>query len=211
VTTAEMERRLAIALRGADEVAVDLAGARQELVRRQAADRRSVLRVVVAVAASVVLVAIIAASVLQWLGDRRDDPPLPSEQLTISPSGLPVGVLRWSIPTTKAGWTLEASDLTDDVTLTVLPDGRGIYWREATGEPVGFDVRLESTGSGSAVVRYTGPRCKAPRARTLVFTVHGRQVTVHRATARGVCVVPVEDAEGLAGTTVRVRPLPGTG
>jgi hypothetical protein len=51
VTTAEMERRLAIALRGADEVAVDLAGARQELVRRQAADRRSVLRVVVAVAA----------------------------------------------------------------------------------------------------------------------------------------------------------------
>ena len=61
------------------------------------------------------------------------------------------------------------------------------------------------------MVRYAGPTCTAAQALTLDFTLHARSVTIDRATASGECVVPVEDAEGLSGKTIRVRPLPGSG
>ncbi len=210
MTTAEMERRLVVALRSADSVPVDVATARDRWMRGETDRHQAARRRLVAAVAAAAVVAGLTIALVARLVDPGPHVP-PARELTVSPSGLPVGVLMWSIPTTKEGWTLEASDLTDDVTLTVLPDGRGVYWREATGEPVGFDVHLDDLGSGRAVLRYAGPTCTADRALTLDFAIHGRSVTVTRATASGDCVVPVEDAEGLQGKTIRVRPLPGKG
>jgi hypothetical protein len=71
-----------------------------------------------------------------------------------------------------------------------------------------FEVTIARTGPGRAVIRHDSPVCTRQDVLRLDFAVRGHSVEVRRATPTGECMVPVEDAAGLAGTTVRVRPLP---
>ena len=208
MNTTEVGRRLHLALHETDTVPVDVAGGWQELARRRAHERRPVRRaVLVAVAACVLAAGLAAAAVVERVWDRGPDV-VPTKKLTFSPSGLPVGVLQWSIPTTKRGWTYDESDHTDDVSLTILADGRGRYQRESTAEPEPFEVTVTRIGPGRAVISHDSPVCTHQDVLTLDFAVRGHSVEVLRATTKGDCMVPVEDAAGLTGQTVRIRPLP---
>ena len=203
MTTAELERRLVVALRSADSVPVDVAAARVTVLRRDAdLPRVPRRRLVAALAAAVVAVSLAVALVARLVDPDPQAPP--AREITVSPSGLPVGELHGKVMLTN-----EVGVWLSLVVIAVRPDGTGSYGRSDLGDAAPYDVTIRPDPQGRAVLGYAGPLCADPQALTLEFTVQAHEVTVIEAIpGPGGCVVTAVDAAAFRGVTFDVRPLP---
>ena len=91
-----VERILGAGLHEVDQVAIDVRRGRAKLAPHVTKRRQSVhRRTVIAVAAAVIAVALTAPIVIADLRDHNQALPVgPSPGVTLSPSGLPVGILE---------------------------------------------------------------------------------------------------------------------
>lgn len=205
--TEELERLLETALHEADVVPVDVPGGRVDLIRRQE-QHRSTRRWVVAAAAATVLAITLATSVV--VGVLRDTaenlPAGPSPEVTMSSSGLPVGLLEATVA--RSG-----SQVVSTVRMVVRPDGTGTL---DLGTPEGPDastaeyaVEFVEDGPGRVVLMNRDAACVSSDLLTLEFTVPGRTVVIEDAYPNNSeCVVSRGLASDLVGATMRILPLP---
>lgn len=208
MTTAEMERRLVLALRSADGVPVAVVTARERLMRH-GTERRHVTRrfLVAAVAAAVFAAGLTVALVVRLVdpGPRV----LPAHEVTVSPSGLPVGALRAEVMLPTESRVDETRRGPKVVWIVVRPDGTGSYLHSGLIEGIPFELTIRPDGQGRAVFGYAGPVCADPNELTLEFRVQAHTVTVEDAIpGSGACVVRAEDAAAFRGVTFEVLPLP---
>jgi hypothetical protein len=201
-----VERLLGNALHDADHVAVDLRGGRATLAPRLVEQQRSVRRRrVICAAASVLALVVTTAIMLAGLRDHEETLPVtPSPELTFSPSGLPVGLLLGKVDRTEP-------QATSTVRIIVRPDGTGIFNAGTVGDSAGdsttdLPVEFVREGPGSARMRYHGD-CFTPETLTLDFTVRGRTLVIENADTND-CLVNRGLASDMAGTTLRILPLP---
>lgn len=202
-----VERLLENALHEADQIAVDLRGGRAMLApcldeRHRSVSRRRLM----CVAASVL--AVVATTSIVLAGQRADEdslPVAPSPELSFSPSGLPVGVLVGKVDRTEP-------QATSTIRITVRPDGTGIWNGGTVGDSRGdsvldYDVRFVSAGSGVAVMRWPTGWCVGSETMTMDFTVRGRTLVIEKVDTLE-CLVNRGLASDMAGTTLRILPLP---
>ncbi len=135
MTTAEMERRLVVALRSADGVPVDVATARDRLMRGEMDRRQATRRRLVAAVAAAAVVAGLTVALVARLVDPGPRVP-PARELTVSPSGLPVGELRAEVMLANEGG-LGPKIVVDR---RHAPTGPASYWRNDHGRDVGPDT-----------------------------------------------------------------------
>jgi hypothetical protein len=204
-----VERLLGGALHEADRVPVDLMGGRARLAPRLAEQQRAVhRRRVISVAASVLALVVTAAIVLAGLrGEKESLPVAPSPELTFSSSGLPVGLLVGKVDRTEP-------QAKSTVRIVVRPDGTGTWNAGTVGDSAGdsvldYEVEFVRDGPGSAVMRQPENWCVGTEQLTLQFTVRGHNVVIKDAGTAN-CLVNHGLASDLAGTTLRILPLPGT-
>jgi hypothetical protein len=201
-----VERLLGTGLHEADQVAIDVGRGRARLAphvrqHRQAVRRRTVL----AVAAALVAVVVAAPLVLADLRDHNRALPVgPSPGVTLSPSGLPVGILQGRVERTQPG-------ATSTVRLVVHPEGGGIWNAGTVGDNAGpsvadYSVELVAGGPGRALMRYDGD-CFTRETLRLQFSVRGRTVVIKDASTNG-CLVNRELAADMEGMTLRLLPQP---
>jgi hypothetical protein len=203
------ERLLETALHDADRIPVDLRRGRARLAPCLVEQQRSVRRRwVISVAASVLALIVTAAIVLAGLrGDKDSLPVAPSPELSFTTSGLPVGQLVGKVDRTEPR-------ATSTVRIIVRPDGRGVFNAGTVGDSEGdstadLPVEFIGDGPGSAVLRQDENMCIDLEILTLHFTVRGRTVIIDDASTTG-CPIGQGLASDLAGTTLRILPLPGT-
>jgi hypothetical protein len=201
------ERLLDAGLHEVDQVAIDVRRGRAKLAphvtkRRQAMRRRTVI----AVAAAVIAVAVAAPIVIAGLRDHERALPVgPGPGVTLSPSGLPVGILQGKVERTQPG-------ATSTVRLNVYPEGGGLWNAGTVGDNDGdstadYTVELVADGPGRAVMHseaWCGPNTDALR---LHFVVRGRTVVIKDASS-SYCFVSHALASDLKGTTLRLLPQP---
>ncbi len=126
---------------------------------------------------------------------------------SVSPSGLPVGLLQASIAVTTG-----PGQGRYEFRLLVRADGTGqikVYDFDYSGfdsfvDP--FDVTLSLLAPGRVAAVYRGQTCL-----TLGFVINGAAVSIRGAHATGVCITSPETAAALTGLTIAVRPLPPSG
>jgi hypothetical protein len=210
MSTHELERLLESALHETDQVPVDVPGARAELRRHVAARRTARRRLAALTAAVAVLVAAVTVPlVLSTRDDAEERVPLrpPPSQVQLSPSGLPVGLLKSLVEVGPAG------DLSlQTLRLLIRPDGTGQYKlfdydvSGADDSPDPFRVRLLSAGPGRAKIEFGGSACL-----TLAFSVSGRRVTFDSAAAQAGCFISPQTAAALVGHSIVLQPLPADG
>lgn len=210
MNTGELERRLENALHEADQIPVDLRAGRAALAPRLDQRQRSVRRLTVfAVAASVLAVAVTTSIVFAGLREDKESlPPAgPAPGITLSPSGLPVGLLQGTVDRTEPG-------AKSTLRIVVRPDGTGTWNSGTTGDSEGdsvadYDVRFDRAGPGSAdmtdMTDYLA--CGTFKLLTLQFTVRGRTVVIDDVSTIG-CLVHFDLASDMTGTTLRILPLP---
>ena len=205
----ELELLVGESLR-ADDGPVDVVGGRAQLRRHVAARRTARRRLAALAAAAAVLVAAVTAPLLLSIRDDAEErvpvQPPPS-QVQISPSGLPVGLLKSFVEVGLPG------DLSlETLRLLVRADGTGQYklfdWEGsgADDSPDPFNVRLLGAGPGRAKIEYAGSACL-----TLAFSVSGRRVTFDSAAAQEGCFISPETAAALVGHSTVLQPLPAKG
>jgi hypothetical protein len=207
MTTDELERVIEAALHRPDDQPVDLGRGRAELVRR--IDREGHTRRTAVLAAAAAVLAIVAAtfSVVALHGNDR---PVPPTRVTLSPSGLPVGLLEGKV--TRSAGHVDISTFRLRVRANgtgALSLGGGIggsFDRTGGGYPVG----IVQIGPGRVALSYAGTICGSDRALTFSFTVRGRTVTVLDAESPG-CLVSEGITTDLPGTRLHVSPLPDLG
>jgi hypothetical protein len=124
--------------------------------------------------------------------------PLPVE---LSPSGLPVGLLKGQYPFGRDVGTIR---------LLVRPDGTGqleFTERVHHNQTGPFAVELLAGGRGSAVMRSVDALfCDDPEMMSLTFTTVRSTVTILRADAPGTCLVARSEASAMSGTVLNVLP-----
>jgi glucose/arabinose dehydrogenase len=173
--------------------------------------------VVVAMIATAGLFALVAAGavVATGLGEGSDKRPAAAPKAatttaaamaTLSPSGLPVGLLSGQV--TRTSGVIDVSN----VRLLVRADGTGSFALGGGGggdggDGSGKDVVYVQRGPGQVDVSYDGVVCANPRALTLTFTVRGDTVVVDTTKVRG-CFASAELVADFAGTELHVGPLP---
>jgi len=203
-----VERLLESTLHEADPVPVDVRGGRARLAPRLAEQQRAVRRRWVISFASVLALVVTAAIVLSGLrGDEDSLPVAPSPELTFTSSGLPVGQLVGKVDRTEP-------QATSTVRIVVRPDGTGIFNAGTVGDSEGnstLDLPVEfiGEGPGSVVLRQDENMCIDLEILTLHFTVRGRSVIIKDASTTD-CPIHRGLASDLAGTTLRILPLPAT-
>ena len=207
MTTDELERVLEATLHRPDDQPVDLGQGRAELIRRLDRQRHT-RRTAILAAAAAVLAIVAATSSVVALHDN--DRPVPPTRVTLSPSGLPVGLLEGKV--TRSAGDVDVSTFR----LWVHADGTGAlslgggiggsFDRTGGGYPVDI-VRL---GPGRVALSYDGPICGSDRALTFRFIVQGHTVTVLDAQSPG-CLVSEGITTDLPGTQLHVSPLPDLG
>jgi hypothetical protein len=215
MSTGELERLervgrlLESALHEADHVAVDLWRGRTTLATHVDERRRSVRRRwLICVAASVLAVVVTTSMLLGGLSGQKDSlPTTPSPELTLSPSGLPVGLLSGKVDRTEP-------QATSTVRFTVRANGTGVFNAGTVGDSAGdsthdLPVEFVKEGPGSARMRYHGD-CFTPETLTLDFTVRGHTVVIQNVDTND-CLVNRGLASDMAGMTLRIRPLPPGG
>jgi hypothetical protein len=199
-----VERLLGAGLHEVDRVAIDVRRGRARLAphvrqRRQVVRRRSI----VAVAAAVIIAAVVAPFVVTGLRDQdRSLPVGPSPGVTLSPSGLPVGVLQGAVDRTQPG-------ARSTVRLIVRAEGGGLWNAGTVGDSEGdattdYPVEFVADGPGRAVMLFDG-FCNTSQALRLQFTVRGRTVVIKDASTNG-CLASHGLASDLPGTTLRLLP-----
>jgi hypothetical protein len=203
-----LERLLEQAMHEADQIPVDLSGGRAALAPRLDQRQRSMRRRTVIAAAASVL-AVVTTSIV-FTGLREDKQSLPAEPgpgVTLSPSGLPVGLLQGRVERTEPG-------ARSTIRIVVRPDGSGTWNSGTTGDSTGdsvatYPVRLDRAGPGRADVVNTDDDlwCETARLLTLKFTVRGRTVVIKDVSVGG-CVITGGLARDMTGTGLRILPLP---
>jgi hypothetical protein len=202
-----VERLLGAGLHEVDRVAIDVRRGRAKLAphvsrRRQAVRRRSII----AVAAALIGAAVVAPITIAGLRDHeRSLPVRPSPEVTLSPSGLPVGTLRGRVERTQPG-------ATSTITLVVRADGTGTWNAGTVGDSEGssvhdYPVQFVPDGPGRAIMTQDAAGCGVTDVLPLTFTVRGRTVVIEDSGVIG-CLVSQGLARDLAGSTLRVLPLP---
>ena len=210
MNTGELERRLENALHEADQVPVDLRAGRAALAPRLDQRQRSVRRhMAIAVAASVLAVVVTTSILFAGLREDKESlPPAgPAPGITLSPSGLPVGLLQGRVERTEPG-------ARSTLRIVVRPDGTGTWNSGTTGDITGdsvadYDVGLERAGPGRAdVTNLTNfLSCDNSTYLTLQFTVRDRTVLIEDV-INAQCLIESGLASDMTGTTLRIRPLP---
>ncbi len=202
-----VERLLESALHEADLVPVDLRGGRARLAPRLIKEQRAVRRRWVISLASVLALVVTAAIVLAGLRGEKDSLPVaPSPELTFTSSGLPVGLIVGKVDRTEP-------QATSTVRMTVRPDGTGTFNAGTVGDSEGNStldqpVQFTREGPGRAVLSGAS-MCLRRDILTVHFMVRGRSLIIEDASAPG-CYVSRGLVSDLAGTTMRILPLPGT-
>ena len=202
-----VEQLLGAGLHEVDEVAIDVRRGRAMLAphvtkRRQVVRRRTVI----AVAAAVVAVVVAAPVVIADLRDHERALPVgPSPGVTLSPSGLPVGILEGRVERTQTG-------ATSTVRMVVRADGTGVWNAGTVGDIDGtsvadYPVRFVRDGPGRAIMRQYTAMCETSKDLALTFTVRGRTVVIEDSGVIG-CLVSQGLARDLKGTTLRLLPQP---
>jgi hypothetical protein len=213
VSTGELERLerlLERALHEADQVPVDLRAARASLGPRLDQRQRSVRRRTVIAAAASVLAVVLTTSIV-FAGLREDKESLPpagpAPGITLSPSGLPVGLLVGRVDRTEPG-------AKSTIRIVVRPDGTGTWNSGTTGDSTGnsvsdHPVRLDRAGPGLADIVNTDEDlwCETQRLLSLEFTLRDRTVVIEDVNT-GACVVVGGLGSDMSGTTLRILPLP---
>jgi hypothetical protein len=200
-----LERRLEAALHEADDQPVDVPAGRAPLGERVGRQQQLVRRWTLAgVAASVLAVIVTTSLLVTGLRDEHEGLPVAPPGVTLSPSGLPVGVLEGRVDRTEPG-------VESTLSMVVRADGTGIYNAGTTGGVSGpsvadYPVTFVPDGPGRVVIRGLG-ECYSTDAMTLTFTVRGRTVRIEEALSNA-CDVNTGLADDLAGTTLRISPLP---
>ena len=126
---------------------------------------------------------------------------------TLSPSGLPVGLL-------EGGYDWKG--VTKVFQLLVRGDGTGQVWpdlgehSEIAPGPA-FDVRVRPDGPGQVALVYDNPALAEPEVVTLSFTVSADSVTVVRISTPGNGVLTKAAAHAIEGSTLQVLPAPPSG
>lgn len=206
MTTDELERVLEAALHRPDDEPVDLGEGRAQLVRRLDRQRHGRRTAILAAAAAVLAVVAATSSVVALRDPER---PAPPSGVTLSPSGLPVGLLQGKV--TRSAGRVDVSTFR----LWVRADGTGAlslgYGAGGIGRTgPGYPVDIVRVGPGRAALSYAGTICASDRALTFGFAVHGRTVTVLDAQSPG-CLVSEGITTDLPGTRLHVSPLPDLG
>jgi hypothetical protein len=202
-----VERLLGAGLHEVDQVAIDVRRGRAKLAphltkRRQTMRRRTAI----AVAAGVIAVAVTAPMVIAGLrGHDRGMPVGPSPGVTLSPSGLPVGILQGRVERTQPG-------ATSTVRMNIYPEGGGLWNAGTVGDSEGdstadYQVEFVAEGPGRAVMRNEEAVCNTPNVLRLRFIVRGRTVVIKHASSDN-CFVSRALAADLTGTTLRLLPQP---
>jgi hypothetical protein len=199
-----VEQLLGAGLHAVDQVTIDVRRGRARLAphvrqRRQAVRRRTVI----AVAVAVIVAAVAAPIVIADLRDHERALPVgPSPGVTLSPSGLPVGLLQATVNRTLPG-------ATSTVRLNVHPEGGGVWNAGSVGDPEGpskadYPVELVADGPGRAAMMFEG-FCFTREQLRLRFVVRGRAVVIKDASTSN-CLVTRALAADLEGTTLRLQP-----
>jgi hypothetical protein len=213
MSTGELERMerveglLGAGLHEVDQVTIDVGRGRARLEphvrkRRQVVRRRTVI----AVAAAVIAVVVAAPIVIADLRDHNRALPVgPGPGVTLSPSGLPVGILQARVERTQPG-------ATSTVRLNVHPEGGGLWNAGTVGDSEGdstadYQVEFVADGPGRAVMRNEEAACNTPNVLRLRFIVRGRTVVITHASSDN-CLVSRALAADLTGTTLRLQPQP---
>ena len=125
---------------------------------------------------------------------------------TLSPSGLPVGLLQGQY---------ERIGLAQLFQVLVRPDGTGQLspgvGHSALAIGVAFDVRMRPRGPGQVDLVYDNPVLRAPEVVTLFFTTSASSVTVVRIDSPGNGVLTKADATAISGTRLQILPAPPSG
>ena len=205
MTIDQVEARVAASLHASDELPVDRAAGWAGLQERMETPPRRRGRVLAIAAAAAVLIAGAVPLLLDRDSSRTAPPVRPAPApVTISPSGLPVGLL-------KAPLDLRAnSGLQAQLWLVVRPDGTGSFrlWSIGEGIDETNEVRLVARGPGTVRILSDSVSCRGPEVLTLGYERTGARVTFVSVDAPGTCLVSSHDAAALTGLTVPVRPLP---
>jgi hypothetical protein len=208
MTTDELERALTTALHASDDAAVDVERGLHRLTQRheQRHQRRVGARswvVAVAVVTTVLAVVLTTALALDGLraADRRDVPSAPGG--TLSPSGLPVGVLQAPV-------ALYRTVFPGRLRLVVQADGTAKYsvFDGIDGGDETFDVTLLAAGPGRFEMHSEAAGCGASPAMVVSFHRRSDAVVLDRVNASGDCLVTPAIAAALTGLRVEVGPLP---
>jgi hypothetical protein len=199
-----VERLLGAGLHEVDQVAIDVRRGRAKLAplvtKRRLAVRR---RTVMAVAAAVIVAAPLVIADLR--DHERALPVGPSPGVTLSPSGLPVGILQGRVERTQPG-------ATSTVRMVVRADGSGIWNAGTVGDNEGpsvadYQIEFVAEGPGRAVMRNEEAVCNTPNVLRLRFIVRGRTVVIKHASSDN-CFVSRALAADLKGTTLQLLPQP---
>ncbi len=201
-----LERRLEAALHEAGDQPVDVPAGRAVLGQRVGRQQQLVRRwTVVGVAASVLAVVVTTSLVMAGLRDDHEGLPVAPPHVTLSPSGLPVGVLEGRVDRTE-------EDAVSRLRIVVRADGTGTWNSGTTGDSAGpsvadYAVTFVGDGPGRVVIRSTELACFTRNQLTLTFSVRGTAVHVEQVLSND-CLLSPGLSNDLAGTTLRIRPLP---
>ena len=201
-----LERRLEAALHETGDQPVDVPAGRALLGERVGRQQQLVRRwTVVGVAASVLAVVVSTSLVLAGLRDDREGLPVAPPGVTLSPSGLPVGVLEGRVDRTE-------EDAVSRLRIVVRADGTGTWNSGTTGDSAGpsvadYAVTFVGDGPGRVVIRSTAVTCFTTDQLTLTFSVRGTAVHVEQVLSSD-CLLSPGLSNDLAGTTLRIKPLP---
>jgi hypothetical protein len=203
MSTDQLERLLATSLHANDTQSVDVQGGRVLLTERLEQDRRAGRRRTVIGIAAAVLAVVVTASLL-LSGALRDERVLPVHpappRVTLSPAGLPVGLL--GAPPNGTG---HARLL---VRILVRADGSGQF---SSRSGAAFDVTLRPDGPGRATLVYDNPALADPEVVTFSFTVQDRTVTIWKVDTPGNGIISQASARSIAGSTLRILRAPPSG
>lgn len=201
-----LERRLEAALHETGDQPVDVPAGRAVLGQRVGRQQQLVRRLAVAsIAASVLAVVATVSLVLSGLRDDAEGLPVAPPNVTLSPSGLPVGVLEGRVDRTE-------EDAVSRLRIVVRADGTGTWNSGTTGDSAGpsvadYAVTFVGDGLGRVVIRSTAVTCFTRDQLTLTFSVRGTAVHVEQVLSND-CLLSPGLSNDLAGTTLRISPLP---
>jgi hypothetical protein len=203
MSTDSLELLLASSLHGSDSQSVDVqrgrAVLRDRLERDQRAGRR---RTLIGIAAAVLAVVVTASLLFTGLRGDAATPAQPSPpKVALSPSGLPVGLLKGAY---------EQDGLAGTILLLVRADGSGQLssggggWRPCTDFGATFGVQIRRAGPGRVSIAYDNPVLEDREVVTMSFLVRGRSVTIVSLGTPGNGLLAKASADAITGTVLHV-------
>jgi hypothetical protein len=210
MSTDELELLLATSLHENDRSSVDVRGGRAVLRDRlEQGQRAARRRTVIGIAAAVLAVVVTASLLLTGLRGEEAIPVQPSPpKVALSPSGLPVGLLKGAY---------EQDGLTGAILLLVRADGSGQlssgvgHWLPSIGAGAAFDVKIRRDGPGRVSIAYDNPVLEGGEVVTMSFVARVRSVTIVAVGTPGNGLLTKASAAAITGTTLHLVRAPASG